>query len=77
MSGEDCKRFTLFEQAIEAEQLQQLDETNNTNKDNVRNRQRIQSHFVDASKSEDMLLEDIRPEERKSIGEVLLMEEQQ
>lgn len=50
ISADESTKSALLEQAIEAESALQ-----------VRNRQRIHSHFVD-SKNEDMLLEDIRPD---------------
>ena len=48
ISADESTQSALLEQAIEAEAQ-------------VRNRQRIHSHFVD-SKNEDMLLEDIKPD---------------
>ena len=51
ISADESTQSALLEQAIEAERALQQ----------VRNRQRVHSHFVD-SKNEDMLLEDIKPD---------------
>ena len=51
ISADESTKSALLEQAIEAESALQQ----------VRNRQRVHSHFVD-SKNEDMLLEDIKPD---------------
>lgn len=57
------KQSDLLERAIEAENVLEM-----------RHRKRIQSHFVD-SKNEDMLLEEIRPDDQKSVGELLLLDD--
>ena len=65
-SEDDHTEQALLEKAIEAENAFE----------NMKSRGRTQSHFVD-SKNEHMLLEDIGPDDEKSLGEMLLLDNEE